>query len=115
MPKKCLSSVLTRYYRWCIVRFVRNGEAQMFANTRSGGANTEEGTTMGYHTECHVCGEKVLLHEATEKETEDAGYDYAPGEYLIGRCRKRFHDDGTRTHYSQQTVVVHASDAKAGE
>jgi hypothetical protein len=60
--------------------------------------------------QCHICGEPVQLREATAAETDAAGYDPAPGEYFFGRCRKRYHADGSRTHYTQPTIVVHISE-----
>lgn len=64
-----------------------------------------------YTTPCHICGEPVVLHPATETETERHGYDYAEGEYLIGRCRRRQHADGSRTHYGHVENLVHISEA----
>lgn len=65
-----------------------------------------------YTTPCHICGEPVKLREATTDEAWDHGYDRVDGEYLIGTCRKRYHADGTRTHYTQQVNIVHRSDAE---
>lgn len=65
-------------------------------------------------TDCHICGERVELHPATVAEAYRHGYDATyDGEYLIGRCRKRVHEDGTRTHYGQVENLVYHEDADA--
>lgn len=38
------------------------------------------------YTACRFCGHTVMVVEASEKQTLQAGYDYAPGEYFIGTC-----------------------------
>lgn len=35
---------------------------------------------------CRFCILPVMVTEASERETYEGGYDYAPGEYYVGTC-----------------------------
>lgn len=66
-------------------------------------------TTTAPTTPCHVCGQDVKLREATPDEAYEHGFDRVEG-YLIGRCHKTHHPDGTRAHYTKPVTVIYHTD-----